>query len=53
MTKKKRLGTGAVCTVITRFLLPREVITEKYPNVGHTSKTEGLKVIRKEKKASE
>ena len=50
MAKKKRLGTGAVCTVITRFLHPREVITEKYPNAGHTSKTEGLKVIRKEKK---
>ena len=50
MARKKRLGVGAVCTVITRLLHPREVVTEKYPNAGHSSKTEELKVIRKEVK---
>ena len=50
MAKKKQLGIGAICTVLTRFIHPRPVITEKYPNAGQNSRTEGLKVIRKEVK---
>ena len=47
---KKRNGFRATCTAITRFLHPRKVASDKYPNVSNTSKTENLIVLRKGEK---
>ena len=45
---KKKIGVGATCSALTRFIHPRKDVCEKYPNVPSTNKTEGLIVLRKE-----
>jgi hypothetical protein len=48
--QKKRLGTGAICSVIKRFLHPSRTIQEKYQNIMTYDRLEGLIALRKEEK---
>ena len=50
MVKKKQLGVGAVCIVLTKYLHPAKVINEKYPNATSSSRTGGLICMKKEKR---
>ena len=50
MAKKKNLGVGASCTVLSRYMHPAKTVSEKYPNRVHSHKMENLLVLRKEKK---
>ena len=47
MARKKTLGVGAVCTVLTRYMHPAKTVAEKYPNRVHNDVMEGLLVIWK------
>ena len=48
--QKKRLGIGATCSVIKRFLHPSRTIQEKYQNITTYDRLEGLIALRKEEK---
>ena len=47
-SKTKRRGVGAVCSVIKRFLHPRKLVDEKYPNATHNECLDGLIALRRE-----
>ena len=46
--KKKSIGIGAVCEVLKRFLHPRPVLSQKYPNAAQQDRLQDLLVIKKE-----
>ena len=50
MARKKKLGVGAKCAVLTKYLHPSIAVNEKYPNATASARTSDLKCIRKEKK---
>ena len=50
MPRKLRLGIGAKCSVITRYLHPAKTISDKYLNFGHRDQTSNLVCLRKEEK---
>ena len=51
MTKLKlQNGIGARCSVIARFLHPRRLIKERYPNYTFDKRIGGLLVARREQK---
>lgn len=50
MTKKKCLGTGAVCTVVGKYLHPSRIYQEKYLNAAPGHVLQNLLVIRLEEK---
>ena len=52
MPKSKRLrhGVGAKILVYKKFLHPRAVVAQKYPNAGKTDMLRGLLAIRQEEK---
>eukprot|EP00957_Ditylum_brightwellii_P076518 5816006-Ditylum_brightwellii.AAC.1 len=47
-SKKKRCDVGAVCSVIKRFLHPRKLVDEKYPNATYNECLDGLIALRRE-----
>eukprot|EP00957_Ditylum_brightwellii_P098164 7479083-Ditylum_brightwellii.AAC.1 len=47
-SKKKKCGVGAIYSVIKRFLYPRKLVDEKYPNVTHNERLGGLIALRRE-----
>lgn len=47
-TRKKRLGIGAICTVLKRMLHPSQQIDNKYPNKQFHDRLNDLLVIGKE-----
>ena len=49
-TSKLRLGVGANCTIITRYLHPAKKISDKYVNFGHRNKMEHMICLQKENK---
>ena len=51
MAKKKeklRIGVGATCTVATKYLHPRKIICDKYPNATAKSCVDKLLVVKQE-----
>ena len=42
MARKKKIGVGATCSVLTRFLHPRPEIVRKYPNAKFADRLGGL-----------
>jgi len=48
--EKKTVGIGAVASVLLRMLHPSAAIRERYNNVDHGTRLEGLLVIRREKR---
>ena len=49
--KKKTLGVGAKCKVLTKYLHPSKKINEICPNYTRGSRTEDLICIGKEEKS--
>ena len=47
---KKRLGVGAECNTALKYLHPRQLVTEKFPNATAAERIQNLIAIRKEKK---
>ena len=47
---KKRIGIGAECSVLVKFLHPRKKVVAQMPNAGHHERLSGLLSIRREMK---
>lgn len=47
MPRKKKLGVGAKCTIKNKYLHPKKVISEKYPNQTAQSQLEDCVCIKK------
>ena len=45
MEKKKKMGIGAVCSVLKRYLHSRKDVDIKYPNVTQRDWLEGILVL--------
>ena len=50
MAPKKRLGTGAKCTVLARYLHPSKRINDVFPDRTHQQRVDDLVVVREEEK---
>ena len=45
MVKKNKMGIGAVCSALKRYLHSRKDVGAKYPNVTQRDRLEGLIVV--------
>ena len=48
MAKKKQIGSGAICTVLLKYLHPGKTISDKFPNRTAQQRLEGLIAQRQE-----